>query len=321
MVLLRHWAAKIDIVDAPDLQLVLPARKEMVQNAALEALRAAVRRVIYQHIQSLESHRLSFEQWREAAELGIILPEARAELIAWTPARADYNSSSGDTSWVPANDAMLVDHFGAPLEQCANFAMTRDGRLKGRLADADEAMSGYGWYDRLPRITGLCFEIERADETFVLDETELPGVESGPVDRLDLVLTISGTAPETYRIPAPVAIEYDEGQCWNFEEANVLLASPDAVSPSELVDLLDDACFCSSDDREADSWETQHDRFLLDAQEMATRILLGDEAALFERLRAILAYRTQWFVPEGSRFVAIIGRNEMDVRIEPVPAA
>src|SRR3546814_15043126 len=37
------WTARIDIVDAPSLQLVLPARKEVVDNAALGALRAAVR--------------------------------------------------------------------------------------------------------------------------------------------------------------------------------------------------------------------------------------------------------------------------------------
>src|SRR3546814_2432944 len=39
----RHWAAKIDIVDAPELQLVLPARKEMVENGALQSLREAIR--------------------------------------------------------------------------------------------------------------------------------------------------------------------------------------------------------------------------------------------------------------------------------------
>src|SRR3546814_15070267 len=54
---------------------------------------------------------------------------------------------------------------------------------------------------------------------------------------------------------------------------------------------------------------------------MATRLLLGDEAALLERLRAVLAYRTQWFVPEGSRFVAVIGREAMDLRIERVSAS
>src|SRR3546814_1755690 len=78
-------------------------------------------------------------------------------------------------------------------------------------------------------------------------------------------------------IPAPVVIEYDDAHFWNFEEANVVFASPEAVNPAELVDLLDNACFSSSDDREADSWDTQHDRFLLDAQEMATRRLRSEE--------------------------------------------
>jgi len=59
----RHWAAKIDIVDAPELQLVLPARKEMVENGALQSLRAAIRLAIYRHIQALGSHRLAFADW------------------------------------------------------------------------------------------------------------------------------------------------------------------------------------------------------------------------------------------------------------------
>src|SRR3546814_12073367 len=61
-------------------------------------------------------------------------------------------------------------------------------------------------------------------------------------------------------IPAPVVIEYDDAHFWNFEEANLVFPSPEAVNPAELVDLLDNACFSSSDDREADSWDTQHDR-------------------------------------------------------------
>src|SRR3546814_18485137 len=101
-------------------------------------------------------------------------------------------------------------------------------------------------------------------------------------DRLDLVLQLSGKTGETIVIPAPVVIEYDDAHFWNFEEANVVFASPEAVNPAELVDLLDNACFSSSDAREADSWDTQHDRFLLDAQTMATRLLPGDDAALHD---------------------------------------
>src|SRR3546814_8596148 len=71
------WTARIDIVDAPSLQLVLPARKEVVDNAALGALRAAVQTAIYRTIGSEGSHRLSFQNWQRAADLGIELPEAR----------------------------------------------------------------------------------------------------------------------------------------------------------------------------------------------------------------------------------------------------
>jgi hypothetical protein len=317
----RSWWARVDIVDAPALQLVLPARKEMVENAALETLRETVRKAIYGHIASLGSHRLSFAQWTEARNLGIDLPEATALLRGWTPATADLNSGDVGPGLIPAENLVLMQQFGAPLEQCAAFALARDGRLEGSLADPDNAMAGYGWYDALPRITALKFEIERDGATHVFDSDILPGLESGAVDRLDLVVEISGARSETLTVPAPVVIEYDEAHHWNFEEANILLASPDAISPDELVDLLEASCFCASDDREADSWETQNDRFLLDAREMATRLLLGDDAALVERLRAIIAYRAQWFVPEGRQFSVIIGRSAIDVRIEPVPAS
>jgi hypothetical protein len=62
----RCWWARVDIIDSPALQLVLPARTEMVESAALEALRDLVRRTIFRHIASLGSHRLSFAQWTEA---------------------------------------------------------------------------------------------------------------------------------------------------------------------------------------------------------------------------------------------------------------
>ena len=317
----RNWWARVDIIDAPALQLVLPARKEMVENGALDALRDMVRMAIYRHIASLGSHRLSFDQWTEARNLGIDLPEATPLLRGWTAATADLNSGDAGPGLIPASNLVLMEHFGAPLEQCAAFALARDGRLDGSLADPDDAMAGYGWYDALPRITGLRFEIERDGTVHVFDSETLSGLESGTFDRLDLVVEIGGARPETLIVAAPVVIEYDEAHHWGFEEANVLIVSRDAVTPDELVDLLEAACFCASEDREADSWETQNDRFLLDAREMATRLLLGDDAALVERLRAIIAYRAQWFVPEGRQFSAVIGRGAIDIRIEPARPA
>lgn len=317
----RNWWGRVDIVDAPDLQLVLPARKEMVENAALGALRDRVRRVIYRHIQSLGTHRLGYEQWREAASLGIALPEAEPLLQPWSPATADpHNCSAASGERIASDDHIIVDTFEPAFEQCAAFALGKHGGYEGRLAEPDDTMAGYGWYNRLPHIAALRFEIERDGATATLDPDEFPGLDSGPVDRLTLVLDLSGKAADQIRIAAPVAIEYDEGTHWSFEEARILLAARDALTPAELVDLLEGACFSPSDDRDADSWDTQHSRFLLDAQEVATRLLLGDDAALIERLRAVLAYRAQWFVPEGRTFAIALSRDTIELTLSPPTA-
>ncbi len=64
------WSVRVDIVDAPQLQLVLPARKEMVANAALDALHSACKRAIYRTIGFQPAHRLSFEKLVRGARTG-----------------------------------------------------------------------------------------------------------------------------------------------------------------------------------------------------------------------------------------------------------
>lgn len=314
-----QWCARVNIVDAPELQLVLPARKEMVENDALTRLRLNVRRAVYRHIASRTGHSLSFERWTEAANLGVVLPEARPVLTAWEPASADIDTGVTRSHLSSGAQPIIVEYFCPAIGQSACLALVRDQRFDGRLAAADTQMEGYGWYDRLARITDLSFEIEREGRTVTYCETVFHGLDSGVVDRLDLIVTLNGQGGAAIRIPAPVFVDYDEGSCWNVEEANILLASPEAVTPEDLVDLLDGICFSSSDDRDADSWETQHDRFLLDAREIAVRALQGDDAATLERLRAVLARRVQWFVPDGRQFRAVISRDGLQLDIEPAP--
>jgi hypothetical protein len=84
-----HWIARVDIFDAPQIQLVLPARKEVVENTGIAALRDAVQLAIYRAIEAARTHRLSAHDWREARSLGIALPEAEPYLFAWTAYAAD----------------------------------------------------------------------------------------------------------------------------------------------------------------------------------------------------------------------------------------
>lgn len=314
-----HWCARVDIVDAPDLQLVLPARKEMVENEALTELRRTVRRAIYRHIATRPGHSLPFAEWTEAAEHDVLLPEAKPELVEWAPATADIHTGITQANLSAIDGVMIVERFCPSIGQSARLALARDDRFAGRLASADPRMEGYAWYDRLPRITDLYFEIERDGETHVFSETQFPGLDDGLVDRLDLIVTLNDRAEQAVTIPARVLVDYDEGMCCAMDEASILYASAEAVSTEDLVDLLDAISFSASDDRDADSWDTQHDRFLLDAREIAVSILHGEDAAILERLRAVLSRRVQWFVPEGRIFRAAIGRDGLQLAIEDAP--
>jgi hypothetical protein len=320
----RHgsWCARVDIIDAPELQLVLPARKEMIENEALVRLRREVRRAIYRFIATRPSHRLAYDGHCEAAKLGISLPEAAPLLTQWAPATADVHIRSTLSEIVATNGNLIVEATIPAIEQSAHLALSRDHAYDGRLVASDPKMAGYSWYDQLSRITNLAFEIERNGESLLYSDTEFPGLESGPVDAARLVLTIAGSNGNmNATITAPAVIEYDDSVCWGIEDAAVVIASPEAVTADAIVGLLEGACFSPSDERDADSWDTQHDRFLIDAREIAISILHGDDAGILERLRAVLSDRVQWFVPEGHQFRAVIGRAGLEIALEPVQAA
>src|SRR3546814_15446155 len=123
---------------------------------------------------------------------------------------ADYNSASGRQTLTSTNDLILVEDFGPPIEQCAHFALARDGRFDGRLAEPDDAMRGYSWYDALPRISGLGFEIEQNGETFTYDSGDLPGLTNGLADRTDLVPQLYGKIGDTHVFPASVLISTEK---------------------------------------------------------------------------------------------------------------
>lgn len=315
------WCARVDIIDAPELQLVLPARKEMVENEALVRLRREVRRAIYRFIATRPAHRLAYDQYREAAELGVPLSEATPLLTQWAPATADVHVGPTRSEIAATNSVLIVESTIPAIEQSAHLALSADPVYEGRLVSSNPKMAGYRWYDQLSRITNLVFEIERDSETLLYSDTEFPGLESGPVDAARLVLTITGSSGDTTAtLSVPAVIEYDDSACWGIEEAAVVIASPEAVTVDAVVDLLEGTCFSPSDERDADSWDTQHDRFLIDAREIAISILHGDDAGILERLRAVLSDRVQWFVPEGRQFRAVIGRAGLEIALEPAPA-
>lgn len=320
-----NWSVQVDIIDAPDLQLVLPARKEMVVNAALDDLKRACTCAIYHAIAKRPGHRLAFKLWCEARDLGITLPEAANWLECWRPTTADPEARQSG-SWINEGPMLLMSDHDADVEQCAAPVLL-DAELLGATTVYEQtSYAGYIWYDRIPRIDDLHFmlEFEGARHRYCPDslDVELP---SERVPAISLHFTIVDQAGtdgigEERSFPISVLI-CDSGSSW-LGDTQVFVTEDATITPSELADLIEAAVFCAGDDADCDSWETQRRDFQAEAFARANTILLGAEAAALARIRAQLHDEIAWLVPDGKILTASVQNRKVALMLtDIVPTA
>ena len=108
-----QWHAQVDIDSCPGLELVLPARGELVQNDALDKLMEAARGAIYQVVLEEEVDDLPYDIWKDAKALGLALPprNAKAGAVVATGGRRRVRRRQRD---VPQDDARRAAHPGSP---------------------------------------------------------------------------------------------------------------------------------------------------------------------------------------------------------------
>lgn len=66
----------VDLTPQTQIRLMLPARTKLVENAALEQLKAAIEIEYFRYFQRQKEHSLYYDEYLRAKVLGIILPEA-----------------------------------------------------------------------------------------------------------------------------------------------------------------------------------------------------------------------------------------------------
>ncbi|MFC3443851.1 ATP-binding protein [Sphingobium rhizovicinum] len=316
---LLNWRVRVDIVDAPALQLVLPARKEMVENDALTRLRVAVEAAIFRAIARAPSHRLAYKAWLRAAELGVILPEADQILNAWVPSTAD-NAGVTVGAAIRSGPRMLMPDQEPDIEQALACALRTVWPVGGRPVRAEPAFEGYSWYDALPRVVGCAFRFQRGDASYCYKaDSELPPeLESGAVDSLVAELAIlpnGDVAPsaEVYELPADMLA--CNSMTYSVEEAIILFGRHADVQPGALASLIFASLFCAADDGDCDSWETQAHEFEQQARHLANQLLLGEDEALLARLREAVHENVQWLIPKGRGLSLTVRENELTLAL------
>jgi hypothetical protein len=139
----------VDVINCPELQLILPSRKELVVNDFLTELLAECERVIYESLKN--RHRMSYKTYLEAQKLFPEIVEAEPMLKLWYPEIPHIENRNDDRDddlkYIP-DDAVLLDEYNIGLQH----SMSRALEDKFNIYEQDTSMAGYSWYDALPTL-------------------------------------------------------------------------------------------------------------------------------------------------------------------------
>ena len=317
------WSVLADVADCPDLELVLPARKEAVENAFLEEMRAAARLAIYRAMAADPNPRPAFEDWTQAREAGIDIAPPPTLLRPWRPGLADCNDWREPGKPADAGPSALVMACDPepPEAQALWRAAEREG-IASRLVEADRRLEGYAWYDALDRVMEIAVRVAAGDDWMALDQYPLPEASRAPAAplparpaaiRIALAVRPASGAAHTLDLPADLVFA---GEAWSWiDEAMPLVTQDSALQPHQLAALLVAGFFSPSDDADSDSWETQRNRFDEEALHLATRLLLSDDEACRASIAEAVRRELIWFAPRDRTVDIRIRRPDVTVTL------
>lgn len=326
------WSARADIRACPGFELVLPARKEPVVNDFLKEMREAAERAVFRAIAAHETGpRLAFRDHRRANRAGIRIPQPPPALEPWRPPVADIDDWRAPAGYEALRPSALVmtaepeTHHGQALWR----ALERAG-ISARLFAPDRRFEGYAWYDNLPRVTGFSVHVTHQGRTHSIVHPDEDGADAardipdraqlGFGARPDAILmrlhvAEPGIRDRIVEIPADVVFMNREEDY--VEEIDPLVTAASDISPDELARLIHRAFFSPSDDRDADSHETQKIRFEEDAMRIALTLLASEDEALKHAIAEAIRREVLWAMPRGREVAVTVADNRVSVAFGP----
>ncbi len=328
------WSVRADIEACPELELVLPARREAVETEFLKEMRQAARLAIYRAMAAADpAPRIAFKDHKRAADAGIALPVPPAALRPWRPGIADIDDWRDTPAFAPVGaDTLVMTVDPETQDQQAFWRAADKAGIAGAgcLFEADTRFEGYVWYDALARVTDLRIEVMEAGVTHAIDVLrEAPdpvfGVPTAPglpdtlarPHRIDMHLRIErgDGAPETMTVPADVAFLGEDGS-W-VEDARPLVTRDSKLTPMQLTRLLHASYFSASDDADADSYDTQSARFDQDATHMAIKLLATEDEARKHTIAEAVWREIIWVMPRDREVSIKVSSGKVAVEFGP----
>ncbi|WP_339501393.1 hypothetical protein, partial [Pseudomonas canadensis] len=144
----------------------------------------------------------------------------------WVAPAADSGRNYATGERTTDTSMVIMSDFEALVAQPAADAIAAHNPFGGPLVVAQDAFTGYRWYDVLARVDDLRFRVLQSDREFVVSATlDAPSeAEDGWVDAITMVATVShaGASIEV-STAADVAFAPDEWTCNSVDQTSIFV--------------------------------------------------------------------------------------------------
>jgi hypothetical protein len=291
---------RFDVRDTSALKLQLPDRRAIVEDEFFRSFERKVLTAVYRFLQTENRHALPFLNWKEAQDLGVVLPEAVPLLTTWHAAPQDEFFEpifdSPETVFLDDIAGVLLVDEGIPNPHTLEAALATGTSLGLVIYKEHRAFQGYRWYDGIPRLTNTVVRLDGAvhDEWVRAGQTR-PG-------RIEIEANIHDPESGDRSVVVPALVHVDS-ESPNEPVFAVVSNSPwddsDRPQPFSAVDFLMWATFSASDDfGECDSWETQREEYQADIERMVSEYFGGARAALFAVLQGSIPWEAHTYLDQ-----------------------
>lgn len=288
---------RFDVLETGRVRLQLPERRAILQGDQLDDFLRKARAAGYRFFQTQQRHALPFEHWREAKELGIVLPEASPLLRTWHADPADKHVepffAKPERRLLEAAEAavLVVEH--TPFAHTLEGALQRFPSLCGRLYEEDATFTGYSWYRALPRLVDAVLFADG------LPFDQWATSRSGRPKEMEIEVTIAnpGRRDSEIRLAVEVHVCGEDGLEFTAVQ-NSAWDNDELSGPFDIVDFLVWASFRYVDDCGSDSWETQMESHRADIQRQVNEYFRGPRAALLAILRDAISWDARQYAKQ-----------------------
>jgi len=307
----HSFHARIDVDHCAALKLVLPARKEIVQDEFLVQLRTRIQMLYFELLAQEDRHSLARKDHALAQSLGVSLPDAAMLLKPFVPSTAEPDRYDYRSPERVSENAIIFEDADGPVEEqnVARAISFLPGGLP--LFDPKPAFEGYTWYDALSRVALTGYRATDGATVQEIAPEDRFSVPERP-EKLEVLLTqTDGDVTTDLCVETDVLVLSEDFIA--LDEADIHVTSFSTVTPGELVQFLGAALFSPSDDVVVGTYEQQSQWFSDEAEDLAITLLESSAAADLNLIKRILRRELTWRLPNDADISIRIRGRDIDV--------